>query len=539
MSQDQISRGASQQPRFVAYGPDLRRAGPQQPSYQQAGPQQPTYQQQQYQQQQSQNWRQQQPAARFQPPQQPHQRVQPVVRVVSAAQQQRTQETSQLIQQAKEHHKQQHAADELATSHPQTAAAAAPAVVAPSSEGSTAASWKDELDLPEKDKRFKTEDVQNQKGIEFEHFGLKRDLLKGIFEMGYEQPSPIQEQSIPQSLMGRHVLARAKNGTGKTASFCIPVLEKVDDKVPFTQALVLVPIRELALQIGAVFKKLGKHLNHSVIVTTGGTDLREDIVRLMQPVHIIVSTPGRILDLCQKEVADLTKCNIVVLDEADKLLSDDFVESVNQLLTYTPAARQLLLFSATFPKTVISFKDRWLKDPFEVNLMDELTLKGVTQFYAFVEERQKVACLATLFKKLNINQAIIFCSSVSRVELLAKKITELGSSCFYIHASMMQDHRNRVFHDFRQGVCRNLVSSDVFTRGIDIQSVNVVINFDFAKTAEAYLHRVGRAGRFGHLGIAINLITKEDVASMFQIEKALGTEIKPIPPQIDESLYCV
>jgi len=172
-------------------------------------------------------------------------------------------------------------------------------------------------------------------------------------------------------------------------------------------------------------------------------------------------------------------------------------------------------------------------------LMDELTLKGVTQYYAFVDERQKVHCLNTLFAKLNINQAIIFCNSVNRVELLAKKITELGSSCFYIHAKMRQDHRNRVFHHFRNGACRNLVSSDLFTRGIDIQSVNVVINFDFPKSAETYLHRIGRSGRFGHLGLAINLITLDDRFNMYKVEQELGTEIKPIPSVVDQGLYCV
>ena len=170
--------------------------------------------------------------------------------------------------------------------------------------------------------------------------------------------------------------------------------------------------------------------------------------------------------------------------------------------------------------------------------MDDLTLKGITQFYAFVEERQKVHCLHTLFTKLEINQSVIFCNSVNRVELLAKKITELGYSCFYIHAKMQQSHRNRVFHEFRNGSTRHLVSSDLFTRGIDIQSVNVGINFDFPKTSETYLHRIGRAGRFGHLGLAINLITFDDRFNLYRIESELATEIKPIPPTIDRELYC-
>lgn len=178
-----------------------------------------------------------------------------------------------------------------------------------------------------------------------------------------------------------------------------------------------------------------------------------------------------------------------------------------------------------------------MRNPYEINLMDELTLRGITQYYAFVEERQKVHCLNTLFSKLQINQSIIFCNSTNRVELLAKKITELGYSCFYSHARMLQQNRNRVFHDFRNGVCRNLVCSDLLTRGIDIQAVNVVINFDFPKNAETYLHRIGRSGRFGHLGLAINLINWEDRYNLYKIEQELGTEIQPIPPSIDKKLY--
>lgn len=178
-----------------------------------------------------------------------------------------------------------------------------------------------------------------------------------------------------------------------------------------------------------------------------------------------------------------------------------------------------------------------MNSPYEINLMDELTLRGITQYYAFVEEKQKVHCLNTLFNKLQINQSIIFCNSTNRVELLAKKITELGYSCFYSHARMLQHNRNRVFHDFRNGVCRNLVCSDLLTRGIDIQAVNVVINFDFPKNAETYLHRIGRSGRFGHLGLAINLINWEDRFNLYLIEQELGTEIQPIPQVIEKKLY--
>uniref|UniRef100_A0A8R7TKP2 RNA helicase n=1 Tax=Triticum urartu TaxID=4572 RepID=A0A8R7TKP2_TRIUA len=377
--------------------------------------------------------------------------------------------------------------------------------------------WKAQLKLPPPDTRYQTEDVTATKGNEFEDYFLKRELLMGIYEKGFEKPSPIQEESIPIALTGSDILARAKNGTGKTAAFCIPALEKIDQDKNAIQVVILVPTRELALQTSQVCKELGKHLKIQVMVTTGGTSLKDDIVRLYQPVHLLVGTPGRVLDLTKKGICILKDCSMLIMDEADKLLSPEFQPSVEHLIRYLPSSRQILMFSATFPVTVKAFKDKYLPKPYVINLMDELTLKGITQFYAFVEERQKVHCLNTLFSKLQINQSIIFCNSVNRVELLAKKITELGYSCFYIHAKMLQDHRNRVFHDFRNGACRNLVCTDLFTRGIDIQAVNVVINFDFPKTAETYLHRVGRSGRFGHLGLAVNLITYEDRFNLYAI----------------------
>uniref|UniRef100_A0A672FCI8 RNA helicase n=1 Tax=Salarias fasciatus TaxID=181472 RepID=A0A672FCI8_SALFA len=349
--------------------------------------------------------------------------------------------------------------------------------------------WKKCLELPPKDHRVKTSDVTSTKGNEFEDYCLKRELLMGIFEMGWEKPSPIQEESIPIALSGRDILARAKNGTGKSGAYLIPLLERID--------------------------------------------LKKDHIQ----VHVVIATPGRILDLIKKGVAKVDRVQMMVMDEADKLLSQDFVILIEDIISFLARDRQILLYSATFPISVQKFMAKHLKKPYEINLMEELTLKGITQYYAYVTERQKVHCLNTLFSRLQINQSIIFCNSTQRVELLAKKITQLGYSCFYIHAKMMQEYRNRVFHDFRNGLCRNLVCTDLFTRGIDIQAVNVVINFDFPKSAETYLHRIGRSGRFGHLGLAINLITSDDRYNLKTIEDQLVTDIKPIPGSIDKSLY--
>lgn len=366
---------------------------------------------------------------------------------------------------------------------------------------------------------------------------LKRDILKGAYEMGWEEPSPIQEETIHLSLVGRDIIARAKNGTGKTGAFCLPVLSKIDPSVHHPQALILVPTRELALQTSHTCTQLAKHTSIKVGLLMGGSQMREDVRAILHGAQLLVATPGRALDILGNQNVKCDLIRTIVLDEADKLLSTGFISIVQELMKLLPQNKQTLLYSATFPAEVKSFVDEYLNDPTHVNTMNELTLKGVTQYYAFVTESKKVHCLNTLFSRLCINQAIIFCNSTQRVELLAKKITDLGYSCFYIHSKMQQQHRNRVFHDFRQGVCRNLVGTDLVTRGIDVQGVNVVINFDFPSRSESYLHRIGRSGRFGHRGLAINLITEDDRHSMDVVERELGTQILPIPKEIDPSLY--
>jgi len=399
--------------------------------------------------------------------------------------------------------------------------------------------WKERILKPVKDLRPKTEDVTDTKGTDFEEYGLKRTLLMGIYESNYEKPSPIQEESLPRILMGKNVLARAKNGTGKTGAYGIPCLQMVDDRSTKIQVVVLTPTRELALQTSGVLIKLAKHMPIKIMASTGGMNLKEDILRLQAPhgIHVIVATPGRLWDLSNQSVVDLSHVKIFCLDEADKLLSGDFVTVVESILNACPPARQLLLYSATFPMLIKDFCDKWMPVYDKVNLMTDLTLRGVSQFYAYVDEKQKVLCLKTLFKRLEVNQAIIFCNSAKRVELLAQRITRLGFSCYYIHSGMAQQHRNRVFHDFREGHCKNLVSTDLFTRGIDVAAVNVVINFDFPRSAETYLHRIGRSGRFGHRGLAINFITNKNREKLYQIEHELNTEIKPIPSEIDIKLY--
>ena len=381
-------------------------------------------------------------------------------------------------------------------------------------------------------------DIKSVKNLSFLDFHLKEEILLGIFEIGYKIPSPIQEETIPLALSGRDILARAKNGTGKTSAFLIPALHTVEPEKTHIQVLVLVPTRELALQTSYVCKKLGKYINGlEVMVTTGGTSLQNDIIRMCQKIHILIGTPGRILDLLKKNISDLKKCKMLILDEADKLLSSEFTGIIENISKgYMISNKQTILLSATFPLCIKKFKNSIMNNPHEINLMRELTLIGILQYYAFLEESKKIHCINALFKKIQIKQSIIFCNSVNRVELLAKRISQLGHSCYYIHAKMPQSHRNRIFHEFRTGKCRNLVSSDLFTRGIDIQAINLVVNFDLPKSSETYLHRIGRSGRFGNQGIAVSFVTNDDKFDLYRIEKELGTEIFPIPTFIKTNL---
>ena len=236
-------------------------------------------------------------------------------------------------------------------------------------------------------------------------------LLKGIYEKGYDNPSPVQEEVIPVALESKDIIARAKNGTGKTGSFVIPILNLIDtnpkDKKVLNsiQCLILVPTRELALQTSFTIKEIGKYLNVQCMVSTGGTFLKEDILRLKNgdsPVHVVVGTPSRVSNLINKHVLNLSYCGILVLDEADKLLSQDFKDFVTDIIRFLPKKRQIMLFSATFPLDVKKFKDQYLKEPVLLNLMEELTLFGITQYYTYIEEKLKLQCLHTLFQKLEI-----------------------------------------------------------------------------------------------------------------------------------------
>lgn len=250
--------------------------------------------------------------------------------------------------------------------------------------------WKDTLNLPEKDARIRTADVAASDGCNFENFCIQRNLLKGIYEKGWEYPSPVQKSSIPVALTRRDIIARAKNGTGKTGAYSIPILDSIDVSNNKIQACILVPTRELALQTSQICIELSKYTQIKCMVIIGGVHLKEDLIRLSQTVHVVVGTPGRLVDLMTRGYADLSSVHVVVLDEADKLLSEELKHGVEQILENVDANRQLMVYSATYPVAVQSFITKHLRDPYEINLMERLTLRGITEYYAYVQEKHKV-----------------------------------------------------------------------------------------------------------------------------------------------------
>ncbi|KAI5169215.1 ATP-dependent RNA helicase DDX6/DHH1 [Pancytospora epiphaga] len=371
-----------------------------------------------------------------------------------------------------------------------------------------------------------TNDISAFKDVKWNTLGVRADVIDAITRAGFIYPSPVQVLSIPHAIGGEDLLVRAKNGTGKTAAFIIPIINKIDVEKGL-QAIILVPIRELALQISKIFMTFGREIGIKSVPLIGGTSLTEDIMRVKAGVHVIIGTPGRVIDILGKNVATVENDPILVFDEADKLLDCSFHSSITELLNILPVKRQMLLYSATFPHSTEGFVKSRMSNPRKIKVSEQ-NLRNVSQYFAVVKNETKMACLKSLLLTLNIDQCIIFCSSVSNVNYLAEKITALGMSAYFMHSSMDQEEKNIVYHNFTNKKCRILVSTDVTTRGIDVPGVNVVINFCMPSSSESYLHRVGRCGRFGTSACAINLVTKEDMSLLKMYEKAIGMKISPV-----------
>ena len=387
----------------------------------------------------------------------------------------------------------------------------------------------------------------------FESMSLKPQLLRGIYNYGFEAPSAIQSRAITQIISGRDTIAQAQSGTGKTATFTIGLLQVCDCKKQELQALILSPTRELASQINQVVCSLGDYLGIKSVSVVGGITsastrsggknntsknlVKHDLALLRNnKCHVISGTPGRVLDLVKRQVINLKKVKILVLDEADELLGETlgFKQQIYDIFTKVPAGCQVVVVSATLSKDVIEVAKKFLNDPVKILVkQNEISLESIKQYYVDVgKEEWKFSTLCDLYDSLTINQCVIFCNTKKKVDWLRTKLTQSNFSVVAMHGDMKQEDRNKIMSDFRSGHSRILIATDVWARGIDVQQVSLVVNYDLPEIMENYIHRIGRSGRFGRKGFAINFVVKTDMKLLKQIEKFYQIKIRPLPADI-------
>jgi len=368
----------------------------------------------------------------------------------------------------------------------------------------------------------------------FDNMALVEDLLRGIYAYGFEKPSGIQQRAILPLVKSRDIIAQAQSGTGKTATFTIGILQQLDFGLNECQALVLAPTRELAQQIQKVVLALGDYLNVKCHACIGGTRVRDDIAKLQSGVHIVVGTPGRVYDMLCRRVLRPDHIKIFILDEADEMLSRGFKDQIYDIFQALPSRVQVGLFSATMPPEALEITQRFMNDPVRILVKrDELTLEGIKQFYINVErEDWKLDTLCDLYDTLNITQAVIFCNTRRKVDWLTDKMRAREFTVSSTHGDIGQKERDIILNEFRTGSSRVLITTDLLARGIDVQQVSLVINYDLPRNLENYIHRIGRSGRFGRKGVAINFVTNEDVRTLRELEQFYNTTIDEMPAHV-------
>lgn len=384
---------------------------------------------------------------------------------------------------------------------------------------------------------FSTKSSKNIKvHATFESMNLKTDLLKGIYGYGFEAPSAIQSRAIMQIISGKDTIAQAQSGTGKTATFSIGMLEVIDAKTKDCQALILSPTRELAQQIQNVVKHLGDYMNIQTHACIGGTHVGEDIKKLQQGQQIVSGTPGRVVDMIKRRNLATRNIKMLILDEADELMTKGFKEQIYEIYRCLPPGVQVVVVSATLSREVLEVTGKFTNDPVKILVKrDDITLEGIKQYHIQCEKEDwKFDTLCDLYDSLTITQAVIFCNTKMKVNWLADQMKKANFTVVAMHGDMKQDERDSIMNDFRSGNSRVLISTDVWARGIDVQQVSLVINYDLPTDKENYVHRIGRSGRFGRKGVAINLVTKEDVDELRDIERFYRIKIKEMPANIND-----
>lgn len=366
----------------------------------------------------------------------------------------------------------------------------------------------------------------------FHEMGMSEPIQRAIMDMGFEEASPIQEKAIPIALTGKDIIGQAQTGTGKTAAFAIPILEKVDTSKKYVQAIAIAPTRELAIQVSEEINRLAKYMGISSLPIYGGQSIDRQIKALKKGPHIITGTPGRLLDHIQRKTLKLDRISVVVLDEADEMLDMGFLEDIERILKETPEEKQTLLFSATMPKPIQNLAERFMKNLELVKMKaKEVTSPTVKQIYYEVNERDKFEVLCRLLDVDNPELAVIFGRTKRRVDELSDALNKRGYLADGLHGDLNQRQRDVVMNKFREGNIDILVATDVAARGIDVSGVTHVYNFDIPQDPESYVHRIGRTGRAGKTGLAITFVTPRERGQIHSIEKASKGKIqrKSIP----------
>jgi translation initiation factor 4A len=365
----------------------------------------------------------------------------------------------------------------------------------------------------------------------FDELGLKETLLRGLYGYGFEKPSKIQKRAVPMILTGGDVIAQSQSGTGKTGAFSISVLQLIDETVQSTQALIISPTHELSRQTMSVIDNIATYMKVTTCSVIGGTNVGECKSNLQKNPHIVIGTPGRILDMMQKEFFDTSKLKIMVFDEADEILSSGFKDTIYNIVKLTPKNMQITLFSATMPADVVELTDRFMNKPKRLLMKnDVLTLEGIKQYYVNTKDNNwKYDVLIDIYETISISQCIIYCNSKKRVNELGNALVNQEFPVLMIHGEMPSGERKDTMERFKKGEGRILITTDLLARGIDVQQLSLVINFDLPIDNETYIHRIGRSGRYGRKGIAINFMTDRDTYRLREIEKFYNTQIESLP----------
>lgn len=383
-------------------------------------------------------------------------------------------------------------------------------------------------------------EFETSKGVDvtptFDAMGLRDDLLRGIYAYGFEKPSAIQQRAIKQIMKGQDVIAQSQSGTGKTATFSISCLQMIDTSIRETQALILAPTRELAQQIQKVILALGDYMSVQCHSCIGGTNVGEDIRKLDYGQHIVAGTPGRVFDMIRRRNLRTRAIKLLVLDESDEMLNKGFKEQIYDVYRYLPPAIQVCLISATLPHEILEMTNKFMTDPVRILVKrDELTLEGIKQFFVAVEKEEwKFDTLCDLYDTLTITQAVIFCNTKRKVDWLTEKMREANFTVSAMHGDMPQKERTEIMKEFRGGASRVLISTDVWARGLDVPQVSLIINYDLPNNRELYIHRIGRSGRYGRKGVAINFVKNDDIRILRDIEQYYSTQIDEMPMNVAE-----